>query len=298
MKVHLLIISLLLFSFSQLLGQEEDVIQVITKKITKTFPYNDGFEVNLEGSNAEVLVETWEKKEIYVQIELISKHPDKAVAAQDLEQMQYTLDRVKRKIYIRNYLATQDNVQTTAIIEANYIIKLPEDCPVYIKNQFGETNVRNLANQLRLFNEYGAINLQNVSGTVEMRTRFGDVFAKDLNGNFDIFARRSNLDLHNVVGNYNIEAKYGILNLWAGTGLIDLNIDASKADVNLFNIDPLTHQQQLLVQHGKINVPNGWQFNYEEDTPQIKKVTFKPNSEFYATVTISIAFGDLKIEGK
>jgi len=62
MKVHLLITSLLLFTFGHLFGQEQEVLQVITKKITKTFPYSDGFEVNLEGTNAEVLVETWEKR--------------------------------------------------------------------------------------------------------------------------------------------------------------------------------------------------------------------------------------------
>lgn len=298
MKIQISIFFLLLLSCSLLMGQEEEVLQVITKRITKTFPYSEGFEVNLEGENAEVLVESWEQQEIYVQIELIAKHPEQAVAERDIEEMAYLLDRVKRKIYIRNYVKEKETAPTVAMMEARYTIKLPEECPVYIKNQFGETDIRNLASQLRIFNEFGPVNLLNVNGTIEMRTRFGDVFGDRLAGNFDIYSRRSDLNLRNVVGNYNIESHYGTLNLWAGEGLIDLNINAEKTNVNLFNIDPLTHQHDLVVQHGNVIVPNAWQFEFEEDTPQIKKLTFKPNSEYYATVTISVAFGDLKIERK
>lgn len=299
MRIYFLITALFFFCGSSLFGQDkEEVLQVITKRITKSFPYSEGFEVNLEGENAEVLVESWDKQEISVQIELIAKHPEQEVAKSDLEQMEYLLERVKRKIYVRNYISGEEQVKTEAMMEARYIIKLPEECPIYIKNQFGETDVRNLASQLRIFNEFGTISLNNISGDINMRTRFGDVTGYQLAGNFDIYSRRSNLNLHDIVGNYNIESHYGTLNLWAGEGLIDLNINAQKADVNLFNIDPLTHQQKLVVQEGNVILPNGWKYNFEEDTPQIKKVTFKPTSEYYATFTINIAFGDLKIEQK
>ncbi|MEM1328297.1 MAG: hypothetical protein AAGI23_20250 [Bacteroidota bacterium] len=282
-------------------GQGEDDqqrLQVITKRITKTFPYSDGFEVNLEGENAEVLVESWGKKEIYVQIELIAKHPDKAQATKDLERMAYLLDRAKNNIYIRNYVQESEKTDNTAVLEARYIIRLPESCPVYIKNQFGETDVRNLTSQLRIFNEFGNVDLFNITGGMEMRTKFSEVRGAQLVGDFDIFARRSQLDFRDVVGNYNITAEYSTLNLWAGEGLIDLNIDAKKTDVQLFNIDPKTHQHQLVVQHGNVVVPNAWQFEFEEDTPYIKKLTFQPNSEYFATITVNISFGDLKIERK
>lgn len=279
------------------IAQDEGVrLQVITKRIVKSFPYSEGFEVNLEGENAEVLVESWDKKEIAVQLELIAKHPKTERAESDLERMVYVLERVKQKIYIRNYIKEEGATDQSAVLEARYVIKLPEDCPVYIKNQFGETDVRNLTNQLRIFNEFGNVALYNITGGMQMRTKFSEVKGDQLVGNFDIFARRSQVELTNIVGNYHIEAAYSSLNLYAGEGLLDLNIDANKTDVQLFNIDPMTHQQQLVVQHGNVTIPNAWQYQLQEDTPQIKKLTFHPNSEIYATITISISFGDLKIE--
>jgi hypothetical protein len=298
-KVVLIGLGLWMMTSWTLVGQDENDqqrLQVITKRITKTFPYSEGFEVNLEGENAEVLVESWDKKEIYVQIELIAKHPNKEQATKDLERMAYLLDRAKNNIYIRNYVQEVEQPDNTAVLEARYVIRLPESCPVYIKNQFGETDVRNLTSQLRIFNEFGNINLSNITGGMEMRTKFSEVRGAQLVGDFDIFARRSQLDFRDVVGNYTIKAEYSTLNLWAGEGLIDLNIDAKKTDVQLFNIDPKTHQHQLVVQHGNVTVPNAWQFEFEEDTPYIKKLTFQPNSEYYATITVNISFGDLKIE--
>lgn len=297
MRVWIYILGFLL-TFSAVHGQDEETIHVITKRISKTFPYAKGFEVNLEGNNAEVFVETWEEQKIGIEIELISKHPDEAIAMQDLERMKYLAERVKRKIYLRNYPSSDETTPVQAVLAAKYVIKVPESCPVYLKNQFGETNVKDLANQLRIFSEFSPINLENVSGTVDMRSKFGDITGRKLNGNFEIFARRSNVNLHEIVGNYNVTAQYSLVNLYAGQGLIDLNIDATKTDVNLFNIDPQTHQHNLLVNNGNLFVPEEFQLSFLENTPQIRKVVFKPENEYYANITISVTFGDLKVEKK
>ncbi len=279
-------------------GQQEKTIHVITKRITKTFPYAKGFEVNLEGNNAEVFVETWNENKIGVEIELIAKHPEESLAIRDLERMNYLAERVKQKVYLRNYPSSNEDSPVQAVLSAKYTIKVPEDCPVYLKNQFGETNVKDLANQLRIFSEFSPINLDNVQGTVNMRTKFGDITGRRLNGDFEIFTRRSNVDLKEIIGNYNIVAQYSLINLYAGEGLIDLNIDATKTDVNLFNIDPKTHQHNLLVNQGKLLVPEEFELSFSENTPQIRKVVFKPNNEYYANITISVSFGDLKVEKK
>ena len=292
------LISVLLGVSMSLFAQEKEAIHVITKHIQKTFPYATGFEVNLEGDNAEVFVESWDRAEIQVHIELVAKHPEKAVAEKELERITYQAERFKRRIYIRNYVKSESALPVKAILKANYYLKVPADCPVYLKNAFGSTNVKDLANKLRIFSEFTNIQLDNIQGTVEMNSKYGDIRGDRLMGNFDIESRHANINLHDIVGNYNINAQYGTINLWAGKGLIDLNIIANKADVNLFNIDPKTHQQQLFVEYGKLSIPNGWQFKFVENTSALKHVTFKPNQEYFANITINVAFGDLAISGK
>lgn len=297
MKQFISIWSIFLLGMAGMQAQDQEEIQVVTKRITRTFPYSAGIEVNLEGQNADVFVESWDEDYISVEIELIAKHPEQATALADLERMNYTAAKVKRKIYLRNYVA-EENKGGNSILKAKYIINVPEECPVYLKNQFGSTNVKDLANRLKIYSEFSEIQLNNINATVDMRTRFGDIYGYRLAGNYTINARRANLDLREVIGNYDITANYSMINLFAGQGLIDLNIDAQKTDVNLFNIDPLTHQHQILVQHGNLRLPDIWQYRFEQNTPETKRVVFKPSSEYFANITISVSFGDLKIEGK
>ncbi len=281
-----------------LLSQEKEVIHVITKRISKVFPYAEGFEVNVEGNNAEIFIETWKENSINVEIELISKHPNEAIALEDLDRIKYLTERIKKKIYLRNYVTTEEGKPTKAILKAKYIIHVPEECPVYLKNNFGSTNVQDLVNQLRIFSNYSPINLDNIRGVVEMRTHFGDIAGQSLNGNFNIKANRSNIDLQQIIGNYNISANYGLINLMAGDGLIDLNIEGMKTDVKLWNIDPDTHQHQLVVYHGNVKLPNGLPFQFTENTPEVKKIFFKPSKEYSATITVNVSFGNLTVEKK
>lgn len=287
------------FMFTNLLlSQEKEMIHVITKRINKVFPYAEGFEVNVEGNNAEIFIQTWKENRISVEIELISKHPDEAIALEDLERIKYLTERVKKKIYLRNYVTTEEGKPTKSVLKAKYIIYVPEECPVYLKNHFGSTNVQDLVNQLRIFSNYSPINLDNIKGSVEMRTHFGDISGQSLNGNFDIKANRSNIDLQEIVGNYNISANYGSINLMAGNGLIDLNINGMKTDVKLWNIDPDTHQHQLVVYHGNVKLPNGLQFQFTENTPEVKRIFFKATKEYSATITVNVSFGNLTVEKK
>ncbi|MCB0642010.1 MAG: hypothetical protein KDC44_10240, partial [Phaeodactylibacter sp.] len=68
-----LLLGLAVLSFAQ-----PTTFKVITEVVEKEFKYQPGFEVNIEGQNAEIVVETWDHDEVKVIIELISKHPDQA----------------------------------------------------------------------------------------------------------------------------------------------------------------------------------------------------------------------------
>ena len=62
---------LCLWSFLHQLNAQSGAVQVVTKRIDKTFSYRDGYEVNVDGVRAEVSIVTWSKPEIKVQIDFI-----------------------------------------------------------------------------------------------------------------------------------------------------------------------------------------------------------------------------------
>lgn len=288
---------LCMWSFLHQLSAQSSSVQVVTKRIDKTFSYRDGYEVNVDGVRAEVSIVTWSKPEIKVQIDFIAKHSKKEQAEKDLEKMRYRTDKDKNKIYLRNYLdIPEGSPEPQSQMKAIYVITLPEECPIYIKNNYGLIDVKNLYSNLRLNSRFTKIGLENIKGNIDINTSFGDLIADKLDGNIKLASRRSDLTLKQMRGRYDIDAQYGILNFFATEGLLDFNLNADKSTVFFHNLHPAAFSYNLSIQNGRVDYPNELKFKLLDmkDTG-IKKITFKPNKEYYPAVTISITFGDLYI---
>ncbi len=301
MKYPIALIGLLLFlpcTLPNLMAQTIKV-QVITKKIEKSFQYREGYEVNIEGEKAEVNIQTWDKKDIQVSIELVAKHPDKAVAERDLELMKYLAQRVKNKIYLRNYLSSVEGKgksEPEAYLSVKYTITLPAECPVYLKNVFGAANISSLTNRLRVNSEFSRIGLENLKGSVEIKTHFGDLIGQDLDGWFNIQSRRSDLTLQNISGRFNIEAHFGTIRLFANEDLADLRLDAEKSEVWFYHPNPQFVGYSLSARGSEVKLPARLNASWLESETGERKITFRPSKEYYPNVSIRITFGNLHVE--
>lgn len=278
-------------------AQTTQQLHLITKTMEKSFTYQDGYEVNIEGEKADVFIDTWDKKEISIKLELSARHPDKAIAEADLEKIKYIAKRVKNKIYLRNYISEGEGIEApTSNLDAQYTIYVPEECPVYLKNYFGVSNVSNLTNQFRFFGEFSQVGMKNMSGNLDLTSRFGDINGKVLNGIVSVDSRRSDITLEQIQGSYNIKAEYGVVRILSGQGLLDLNIDADKSDVYLFDKKLLDYGYVLNTQHGEVRFPSDLKLEFIENSDEVKKLQFTPQQEFYPSVSISVTFGDVYLE--
>ena len=275
----------------------QTTLQVASKTILKSFNYQDGVEVNIEGQKAEIDINTWDKAEIRVELELKAKHPDKETARTDLEKIQYLATRVKNKVYLRNYLSGEQG-QPQSLIVVRYRITMPEDCPVYLKNHFGAATLSNLTNRLRINSSFTQIALEQLSGILDVKTRFGDLEGNNLNTKATIRSRRSDISLHNIQGEFDIQAHYGVIRVFAHPLLAALKIDAEKADVYTFSAQPERIAYNLQTLAASVDLPQDLKAQYHEtdDQQQVQQMTFKPtNQEFYSLFQINVRFGELKI---
>ncbi|MCB0548927.1 MAG: hypothetical protein KDD19_15210 [Phaeodactylibacter sp.] len=280
-----------------LLSAQTTDLHVITKRLEKTFAYQPGYEVNIEGEKADVQIETWDKPQVGIRMELIARHPDKATAEADLEKVRYLAERVKNKIYLRNYIALKEGEPAPkSNLQARYVITVPEDCPVYLKNYFGEANVSNLTKSFRFFGEFSKIDMENVQGDIDLRSRFGNIFGKLLDGNVTIASRRSDITLEQIKGHFDIQSQYGMVSIYSVAGLLDLNIDAEKGNVYLFDPKLREYSYTLATQHGQVHYPSDLGLELLSEQPELKKMEFKPNQEYYPSITISVTFGDVFLE--
>lgn len=274
----------------------QTTLKVVTETIEKTFDYKKGDEVNIEGEKADVSIESWRKNKVFIKIELISKNADKKVAKSDLKYLKYEVRRIKNKIYIRNFRSEKGAKSSLSV---KYTIYLPEECPVYLKNHFGVASISNLSNKLRINSQFSKIDLVNIQGLMEVTTRFGDIIGERLNGRMSINARRSNIMLSDIKGHYDIQAQYGMIKIFSDDELLDLKIDAEKADVFLFSTNPAIFGYALTSKQGNINLPEYFEVKELENTQILKQVEVRPvQQEYYHNITIRVTFGDITVAKK
>ena len=101
------------------------------------------------------------------------------------------------------------------------------------------------------------------------------------------------MTLKDISGHFDINAQYGVLNIFASTGLLDFNLQADHSQVFLHAPDLTNFQYTLSTQSSKLQLPSGMKFSIQETAPGVRKVTFRPKSEFYPNITVNVRFGEL-----
>lgn len=271
-------------------------LQLASKTIEQTFPYQHSTEVNIEGQKAEVYIETWEREQVAVRLVLESLHPDRQQAAAGLERMAYQLEQIQGKVYVRNYAKGGGSSPDGPSLSAKYFIRVPADCPVYLKNHFGSASISNLNSRLQVNSRYTQIGLENVQGVIDVSTRFGDLVGRQLDGTMTVNARRSNIDLHEIRGTYDITSQYGSIRVFTDPNLIRLNIDATRSDVFLYSAQPEIFSYDIEANHAKVRTPEWMRFKSLPSTEEASKSSYVPNREYYARISVKINFGELFVE--
>ncbi len=272
----------------------QKVLQVASRTIEKTFPYQQGAELNIEGEKAEIRVSTWERDEVKIKLEIFSRHPEKHEAARSLEAMRWKVDQHANKIYFRNYI--DEKLNPSAALKAVYTVLLPADCPVYLKNHFGMTDVRELSRSLRINSEFSKTWLRQLQGDIQVVSSYGDVEGDGLSGNVFIQANRGDISLHRLQGRVDIVSKYGVVKLFTAPTdpLLSLNITADRSDVYFFDPQPGLYGYTLTAHYGNITAPADLRFNFVENSRSLKRAVFNPGKET-GTISIKITFGDIVI---
>jgi hypothetical protein len=273
----------------------QTTLKIASKSLKEHFNYLPGMEVNVEGQKAEIVIETWDKNSVEILIDFIAKHPSEMVAKKDLKSIKYSFKTIGNKVYFRNFIKSEDGSSPQAQLKATYTIRLPNTCPVYVKNHFGSTHVSELTKSFTLNSEFSEIILKDLKGIIDVQTKYGDITGDGIHGNVSMNARRSDITLTDISGDFDVYTAFGIVKLFTDHRLLNsLNIDGEQSDVYIFDPLPSSYGYELTAHYGSITTPRDLKFNYIENNQSIKKAVFIPSKEM-ASISINITFGDIII---
>ena len=204
-------------------------MQVVTKSTERVFAFSETKKVQIQVERAEVDVNVWNRSEIKIMVELMAKHPDRAVASSDLENFKYATEIVGNTVYVRNYvLLPKGAAKPQANLKARYRLFLPASCTVNIQNSFGKITVEGLDKEIQLKADFCAVILQNISGKIVLDAHFGTLQAENLNGNFALNTDRSDCQLKNIKGTCRIRADYGSIDIDTDKTLVKMDVKTNQ----------------------------------------------------------------------
>ncbi|SHI89825.1 hypothetical protein SAMN02745146_1844 [Hymenobacter daecheongensis DSM 21074] len=246
---------LLVWSLALPAARAQRKVQVLTRTIEQTLPCPPGTLVRIRAEKATVRVQGWDKASVQVVLRLSARHPERAVAEQELPAVRYKLEKHGSSIELENYFARPAG--TPAIrsdLRAEYTVLMPAAAALQLENTYGQTTLLDLTGKLRLAQNFGQIVLQNLSGTLTATARYADLTGTNLNLTFDCEADKSAVRLTAAAGRYTIRNRYGSVLLEPTSELQSAFIDAERTEVTisvpqlgLFNYHLTTAQGALLV---------------------------------------------------
>lgn len=142
------------------------------KEYEKTFQCNDETILNIENKFGLVEINTWDKKEIYVKVEIIAETRSTSRADRLLDDIEVAFSESNSNIFCETKIANNKNGNNESF-EINYTIYMPETNPLNIRNSFGDVSMGNRKADLKLDVSYGSFRVGEVSGYADIKLSFG-----------------------------------------------------------------------------------------------------------------------------
>jgi hypothetical protein len=231
-------------------------VQVVSQTISRKIGFTEGMSVMLNAEHAEIFFTSHPENTIDIELIIISKHEDRTMAETDLNKMKWLIENKGNVCYIRNYIElTRNETKPESSIKVIYHIKIPEKCPINIRNYFGKIDIRSLNNPLKIDGEFSAVDLQGSTGTTDISTSFGDITASGIQGETTITSSRANIFISESGGVIKLDASFGAVCLQDLKSVISIRIEAKKSTVNFNESNPDQYSYRFDFVQSKIIKP-------------------------------------------
>ncbi len=210
----------------------QTTLQVVTKSVERTYSSAEIEALKFMAERADVEVTVWGRPEIKIITELTAKHPDRATATADLENLKYGIELIGKTLYCRNYLmVSKGATKPQANLKVRFVVLMPAACMLNVNNSFGKIQIKGLTKETMLNTDFCSTDLLNMAGKITVNTHFGEVRLTDIDGNIKLTTDHSETWLKQVKGQCDIKAQSGSIEINTDKTALKLNLKTNKTEV-------------------------------------------------------------------
>ncbi|WP_245842227.1 hypothetical protein [Pontibacter ummariensis] len=286
------------------------------KVLDKTYKVNNADILNIENKFGRVHVNTWDKNEMRVKVEMVARAGSESKAQEILDKIKVMESREGKVISLRT------NIEPVRIsgngnkgYEVNYTVYMPEDNALAVTNSFGDVYLASLKGKADVNVKYGALKgerLSNPGNTVKLAYGSGN-FAYINGGNVDVAyadmsvdgtnglqgsSKFSDFKIGSLGEELNMDVKYGsfkVDNVSKDIRRIALDsgftpISLNFADNSAFNFDVNVQFADFKVDKSLVNITH----LEKGHTSAEYKGKFGGTATPKGTVSVTSKYGDVK----
>lgn len=266
-----------------------------SKKIAKSYEVSKQVKLAIKNSYGRVHINTWDKSEIKVDVEIIATMNNERKIQEVLDRIEIDVSESSSLISFETRLGTLKNKDKEKF-EINYQVSMPKSNPLTLKNSFGSTYIGELSGNTEIDISYGELRITRLTGSSDINISFsnGTIQSVDI-GEVDIkysdikigtlgIVRMnqgfSDLEIESI-NTLDLTSKYGDISIGAIQGIkgyvgysdfsidrLGLELDMRAAYCGNFTIDEVARDFTKIMIEGKfgdyrISFEEGASFTFE-----------------------------------
>jgi hypothetical protein len=217
-----------------MIAKAQESNQTVTKSSTQNITCTAGTLFSISAEKATLTITGWANNYIQARISFFASHPDKKIALQELDYMQYAISKEKDLVELINIFklpATVEHIKSK--LEVRMELMIPSKNKLHVTNKYGEVNISRLSGNIQVNIAFGNLYFTDITGNIVMNANYSDVRGTQLNTpSLNCTDERSKIALDLESGSYSFQSKHSDIDL--GIKKINaLNIKASRTDITI-----------------------------------------------------------------
>lgn len=231
-RLVLLTITLILYEFSPAFSQV--TVQVVRKKYEDKIDAASLKTLTISAEKSDIKIIATTANEISFSVEVATKHPEKKQVLEDYKKMKFLQEISGQTLYLRSYLLLEKNEpKPKSNFETTYIIYVPENLALNIKNTFGNVSVGGTNAELNATLKFCTTVVSKSDSKCIISTDYGSLKMMNLGNDVELTTKHTSIDLENIRGKLMIDSDYGKISLKPGERPKSITLKGNKTEVDV-----------------------------------------------------------------
>jgi hypothetical protein len=280
----------------------------IEKKRTISKSYNVGPDdrLSIENSFGNVIITTWDKDVIQVEVEIGVNAPSEEKAQKMMDLINVKDNQGGHEISFKTdigHMSGKDNWnknEDTRKFYVDYKVIMPSKNPLRIENSFGKINIPNFEGSASLTSKFGELTTGKLPNATLVHVEFGKADIGRLNNAEVILKFNGNSQVAGLSGNSKVDVQFcSHVDITVDNALTALSLFQSYSTINLKVPDNLSAQFDVYTNFGSFH--NKTEFNIAEDRedessgPKFDKTYAGKAGSGAAKIKIKSSFGSVRL---